>query len=237
MLVNEIDILLLLLVVAIICVVGYAIYAVFRSPFSFPYFIESFDVSGKRNVDIEDLIDKFILEGYNWEILQLHKNKISAWKIESDEYINMCILKKYRRQQYHNAIDDRHAYIFKLQRTQTRYRQRNYVKTPYHVTVTDCTYAVDWEWLENRYKKLEEISFETTLKEYNSSNQRKLMTPDLRKKIMVRDNYTCQECGKYMPDEVGLHIDHIIPIAKGGKSTPSNLRVLCSKCNGRKGAK
>ena len=36
---------------------------------------------------------------------------------------------------------------------------------------------------------------------------------------------------------VGLHIDHIIPIAKGGKSVPNNLRVLCSKCNGAKGSK
>ena len=52
--------------------------------------------------------------------------------------------------------------------------------------------------------------------------------------IAERDNYTCQICGKYMPDGVGLHIDHIVPIKKGGKSVPSNLRVLCSKCNGRK---
>ncbi|HIV17188.1 MAG TPA: HNH endonuclease [Candidatus Alectryocaccobium stercorigallinarum] len=63
------------------------------------------------------------------------------------------------------------------------------------------------------------------------------MTPELKKKIMIRDNYTCQKCGKYMPDEVGLHIDHIIPISKGGKSVPSNLQVLCSKCNGKKSNK
>jgi 5-methylcytosine-specific restriction endonuclease McrA len=40
-----------------------------------------------------------------------------------------------------------------------------------------------------------------------------------------------------MPDEVGLQIDHIIPVAKGGKSVSSNLRVLCNKCNASKGAK
>ena len=39
---------------------------------------------------------------------------------------------------------------------------------------------------------------------------------------------------KYMPDGVGLQIDHIIPVAKGGKTVPSNLQVLCSKCNGAK---
>ena len=60
------------------------------------------------------------------------------------------------------------------------------------------------------------------------------MTQALREEIAVRDNYTCQICGKYMPDGVGLHIDHIVPISKGGKSIPSNLQVLCSKCNGKK---
>jgi 5-methylcytosine-specific restriction endonuclease McrA len=96
---------------------------------------------------------------------------------------------------------------------------------------------MNWQWMKERYKQLEKIGFESTLGDYHSKAQRKLMTPELRKKIKERDNYTCQECGKFMPDEVGLHIDHIIPVAKGGKSVPSNLRVLCSKCNGSKGAK
>lgn len=60
------------------------------------------------------------------------------------------------------------------------------------------------------------------------------MTPELRRRIKIRDRYTCQECGKYMPDEVGLHIDHIIPVSKGGKTVESNLQVLCDKCNLRK---
>ena len=51
---------------------------------------------------------------------------------------------------------------------------------------------------------------------------------------MKRDNYTCQICGKFMPDGVGLQIDHIVPVAKGGKTIPSNLQVLCSKCNASK---
>ena len=113
----------------------------------------------------------------------------------------------------------------------------NIIKTSYKVAVVDSEWTVSWNYIVNRYEQLKNIGFEATLNDYNSNQQRKLMTPSLRKQIMKRDNYTCQICGKYMPDEIGLHIDHIIPIAKGGKSVPSNLRVLCSKCNGKKGAK
>lgn len=31
-----------------------------------------------------------------------------------------------------------------------------------------------------------------------------------------------------------LTIDHILPIAKGGKSTPENTQILCRKCNNEK---
>ena len=86
-------------------------------------------------------------------------------------------------------------------------------------------------------KMLKAINYECTLKEYNSKNQRKLMTKELRQQIIARDKYTCQMCGKYMPDEVSLHVDHIVSISKGGKTVPSNLQVLCSKCNGSKSNK
>ena len=59
----------------------------------------------------------------------------------------------------------------------------------------------------------------------------------MREKIKQRDNYTCQLCGKQMLDNVGMHIDHIIPKSKGGKTVESNLQVLCSVCNLKKSDK
>ena len=69
--------------------------------------------------------------------------------------------------------------------------------------------------------------------------ERNKMTPKLRKKILERDNYTCQKCGLSRFDEpnLNLHVDHIIPIAKGGKTVESNLQCLCWKCNLKKGDK
>lgn len=56
----------------------------------------------------------------------------------------------------------------------------------------------------------------------------------MRFSIYARDNYTCQKCGRKAND---LEIDHIIPIAKGGKSTYDNLQTLCKRCNYEKGSK
>lgn len=153
------------------------------------------------------------------------------------KHVYSCILKKRRIRQYQEVLDDNSAFRFGTSRNRIRYKQQNYVKTAYKIPTAESIMAVSWPWLINRHAQLEEIGFEATLKEYHSKNQRKLMTKALRKEIMKRDHYTCQMCGKFMPDEVGLHIDHIVPIAKGGKTVPSNLQVLCSKCNGAKGAK
>ena len=113
----------------------------------------------------------------------------------------------------------------------------NYVRTSYKVKQIIASFSCNYKFLFNRNEQLKTINYECTLKEYNSLNQRKLMTKELRYQIIARDKYTCQHCGKYMPDEVGLHVDHIVPISKGGKTILSNLQVLCSKCNGSKSNK
>jgi 5-methylcytosine-specific restriction endonuclease McrA len=61
-------------------------------------------------------------------------------------------------------------------------------------------------------------------------------TPHQRMEIINRDNWTCQCCGikvhdEKRNDERKAHIDHIIPISKGGNSSPENLRLLCRTCN------
>ena len=52
----------------------------------------------------------------------------------------------------------------------------------------------------------------------------------LRQKIILRDGMICKNCNKHLI-KGDVHIDHIIPLSKGGLSIESNLRVLCKACN------
>jgi hypothetical protein len=52
--------------------------------------------------------------------------------------------------------------------------------------------------------------------------------PEATKKIVfTRDGGNCRCCGS----SLFLEYDHIIPFSCGGNSTPSNIQLLCQKCN------
>lgn len=74
--------------------------------------------------------------------------------------------------------------------------------------------------------------FDDYLKEWRKQ-MRGGLTSKLRYEILVRDDSTCQLCGA-KPKGSTLHIDHILPISKGGNNNPDNLRVLCHDCNSGK---
>ena len=57
------------------------------------------------------------------------------------------------------------------------------------------------------------------------------ISDSLRYDILSRDNFTCVICGASSKQGARLHVDHIVPVSKGGKSEPSNLRTLCERCN------
>ena len=61
--------------------------------------------------------------------------------------------------------------------------------------------------------------------------ERAKVSNKMRFSILARDHHRCRKCGS----RYGLEIDHIVPIAKGGKSTYDNLQTLCHRCNKKKG--
>ncbi len=69
-----------------------------------------------------------------------------------------------------------------------------------------------------------------------TKKKREGISKKTRFEVFKRDKFTCQYCGKKAPDVV-LHIDHIKPVAAGGKSDILNLVTACLDCNSGKGAR
>ncbi len=62
-------------------------------------------------------------------------------------------------------------------------------------------------------------------REYQQSNR---LDENLRLACLIRDNFTCQKCGK---KETRLQAHHIVWTSKGGKDSIYNLITLCEDCH------
>lgn len=56
-------------------------------------------------------------------------------------------------------------------------------------------------------------------------------TPEQRRQILERDNYSCLECGRGQRDGVQLHVDHVKPRNLGGSADIDNGQTLCAQHN------
>lgn len=55
-----------------------------------------------------------------------------------------------------------------------------------------------------------------------------------RREIIARDRSTCYLCGERVAaDEI--HLDHVVPLSRGGDHSRANVRVACGTCNIAKG--
>ncbi len=69
------------------------------------------------------------------------------------------------------------------------------------------------------------------LKSYVKPRSRVAFT---RFNLFLRDEFTCQYCGARGGE---LTFDHVVPRARGGRTTWENVVAACSPCNLRKGAR
>lgn len=61
------------------------------------------------------------------------------------------------------------------------------------------------------------------------------LSPNIVQTLMTLQKGKCACCGKSLKQ--GYHLDHIMPIALGGKNTDDNVQLLTPKCNLRKSDK
>ena len=91
-------------------------------------------------------------------------------------------------------------------------------------------------WFKDRdylLNKLTKVYYDS----FNDRSEHRAATSVMKELIKQRDNFTCKYCNLDMKDDIyQIEIDHREPYALGGKTTISNLQVLCKECNRKKGA-
>jgi len=63
-----------------------------------------------------------------------------------------------------------------------------------------------------------------------------IVSPGLRRLVMMRANHRCEYC--LLPEAVALHRhepDHIVPLQHGGATEENNMACACFRCNRHKG--
>lgn len=91
--------------------------------------------------------------------------------------------------------------------------------------IADTWHEIVWDWKQALWPKRDS----------------RYIPVKLKRRIMAGPK-CCYLCGgkgteTTGPDGREWHIDHIIPIAKGGQTAYNNLRLACASCNQRKAAK
>lgn len=64
-----------------------------------------------------------------------------------------------------------------------------------------------------------------------ASSLREAIPAQLRYRVLQRDSFRCQYCGRSARDGATLHLDHVVPYSAGGETTEDNLITACEQCN------
>lgn len=70
----------------------------------------------------------------------------------------------------------------------------------------------------------------------NPKKFRQALPGAVRDSVIARDGLTCGLCGSSV-ELADVHIDHVLPVSRGGSDHPQNLQVSHSRCNLSKGAR
>jgi hypothetical protein len=94
------------------------------------------------------------------------------------------------------------------------------------------SYGSSWVYLDTLRKKVQWLAFGTAPPREAPAGRS--IPAGLRFKVLRRDGYTCQYCGRRAP-EVELHVDHRVPWSKVRVHDIDNLVTACRDCNLGKG--
>jgi 5-methylcytosine-specific restriction endonuclease McrA len=138
----------------------------------------------------------------------------------------------------------------KILQNEYLYRENKLIRKSVLEPIVQCTFCVYMYYSSSKgqvnLSKSDCFSFDDLVASYESVSrtildkstyskialvERGEISDSLRYDILNRDNFKCVICGASSREGARLHVDHIIPVSKGGKSSPDNLRTLCERCN------
>ncbi len=199
-----------------------------------------------RKSDLANLnIDDYLLM-----TIDSHNDKLARYKALCGELYHKYCEYEYKYNQLKDYITDEEANKLKIKKEKYDECQDKLFKMNKFVNPSNFSVVIYVNYSsakgrvkEKRYKKYNYTEYSNFLKEYtdlkeqnnlwqiSSRVERAKMSESLRYDILKRDGFKCKICGASQKDGAKLQVDHIIPVSKGGKTEPSNLQTLCSRCN------
>lgn len=238
----------------VLAAVLYVILDFLKKPFQKPAIVYRIDLGTTENPDYEDFIDRWVINqvkkngktdisydfyrqmfnrGVCEDILRRErKTAIAKWKASCVRIISKSLFWKARKMKAFKALAkevtsfDYPLFWFLF------YRNRKSNGLIY--CVTEKTIEKSFNQLCGIDRELCETGYKATRKKSAVKDQRMFMNKELHKKIMKRDKFTCQICGKNMADGAKLQVGFLNPAAEEGKFAESNLRTICNQCVGEK---
>ena len=161
-------------------------------------------------------------------------------KVLYEKYVDECT--KINRNIEDELIDTIGINKEKFRKSEDKLLEKNTISEEIYNIFVDVIISYSSPRGRRNYSRNQIVSFEELEMLYNewlngkkyeitTEIERSKMTDNLRYNVLKRDNFTCVLCGVSSKDGAKLHVDHIIPIAKGGKTVMSNLQTLCDRCN------
>ena len=217
-------------------------------------FISYPDLNWHHSYDNENIYEGITTQDYLTYQLTYYKNQVS--KALNDSLTNKSLFESYKKEiMAHcilNTYDTQQRLKQKkwLEAIETKLFKENFKKYK-RFTITITLYLTNINGVKKRQKtgsfapeeikaiinKLNQKSGDFYLNnevwQAIAKVERGKVSNKMRFSIYERDGYRCKRCGRKTKD---LEVDHIIPIAKGGKSTYDNLQTLCHRCNVNKGS-
>ena len=84
------------------------------------------------------------------------------------------------------------------------------------------------KWQRNNPEKVREENFR---RRTNGKIEKGVIAKIINENILKYGIITCEKCKKQCLSSYDYHVDHIVPISKGGTNDCGNLQVLCAYCN------